>query len=120
MENEKNFPDIKTIVDISDKFGISLDKLLKEDKEMVESITNNVRIAEKWNKYKRTVAMIRGAVIAASVLSAGIYGAVWNIKRTKLENEKLTAEQAKLIEDNSEKIKTALSESIKIYDRAYL
>ncbi|MDO4864250.1 MAG: helix-turn-helix transcriptional regulator [Ruminococcus sp.] len=218
-ENEKSFPDLKTIVDISDKFDISLDKLLKEDKEMVETITNNVRIAEKWNKYKRTVAMVSGAVITASIISAGVYGTVWNIKRTKLENnfnsavtemgfmesdkrtylrsdssgieyelprqkmpspldfsldfhakyvyahftgssqdftllnieneafdivledypeegrnshisidknglplenDKLTDEQAKLINDNSEKIKTALSDSIKIYDRAYL
>lgn len=75
-ENEKNFPDLKTIVDISDRFNISLDKLLKEDKEMVESITTNVKIAEKWNKYRRTVAVITGAVLAASAISAGIYGAV--------------------------------------------
>ena len=218
-ENEKNFPDLKTIVDISDRFNISLDKLLKEDKEMVESITTNVKIAEKWNKYRRTVAVITGAVLAASAISAGIYGAVWNSHRNKLEknfnsavaelgfnesdhrvyersdtsgikyvlphqempaltdfsmdfhakyvyayfecdgqsfrlmnieNEafnitvedypekgenlysdvdengmlldenKLTDEQAKLINNNTEMIKKALSESIKIYDRAYM
>lgn len=37
-----------------------------------------------------------------------------------LENDRLTAEQIKLINDNSETIKTALSETSRIYDRAYL
>ena len=216
-ENEKSFPDLKTIVEISDRFDISLDKLLKEDKQMVESITNKIKIAEKWNKYRRAVAVISGAVIAASVVSGGIYGGVWLSRKNKLEeninsavtelgfretdhrvyersdstgikyvlphqempgltdfsldfhakyvygifkgsgheftlinienegysievdadknqffyssidengnileNDRLTAEQIKLINDNSETIKTALSETSRIYDRAYL
>lgn len=85
-ENEKNFPDLKTIVDISDKFGISLDKLLKEDKEMVESITTKVMIAEKWNKYRRAVAVVSGAVIAVTAVTGGIYSGVWLSKKNKLEN----------------------------------
>lgn len=85
-ENEKNFPDLKTIVDISDKFNISLDRLLKEDKEMVENITKNVKIAEKWNKYKRATAVGVGAVLSAAVISAGIYGGIWKSKKNRLEN----------------------------------
>lgn len=84
-ENEKNFPDLKTLIEISDRFDISLDKLLKEDKEMVESITAKVKIAEKWNKYRRAVCVMSGAVIAAAAVSAGVYGAVWNSRRNKLE-----------------------------------
>lgn len=184
---------------------------------MVESITNKIKIAEKWNKYRRAVAVISGAVIAASVVSGGIYGGVWLSRKNKLEenfnsavtelgfretdhrvyersdstgikyvlphqkmpgltdfsldfhakyvygifegsgheftlinienegysievdadknqffyssidengnileNNRLTAEQIKLINDNSETIKTALSETSRIYDRAYL
>lgn len=37
-----------------------------------------------------------------------------------LDENKLTEEQAKLINNNTEMIKKALSESIKIYDRAYM
>jgi hypothetical protein len=37
-----------------------------------------------------------------------------------LDENKLTDEQAKLINNNTEMIKKALSESIKIYDRAYM
>lgn len=34
-ENEKSYPDLHTLVTISDLFEISLDTLLKEDKQMV-------------------------------------------------------------------------------------
>ncbi len=36
-ENEKSYPDLHTLVAISDMFEISLDKLLKEDKQMVKA-----------------------------------------------------------------------------------
>lgn len=37
-ENEKSYPDLQTLIAISDKFDISLDKLLKEDPHMVKTI----------------------------------------------------------------------------------
>lgn len=40
-ETEKNYPDLQTIVDISDELNISLDILLKGDKKMVEKITQD-------------------------------------------------------------------------------
>lgn len=48
-ENDKCYPDIETIILISDKFNISLDILLKEDKEMVKAIDKSVRV-NKINK----------------------------------------------------------------------
>lgn len=38
-ENSKSYPDLETLVKISDDFNISLDMLLKEDDKMVKSIT---------------------------------------------------------------------------------
>ena len=38
-ENEKSYPDIKTLVEISDEFDISLDRILKEDTKMVKKLT---------------------------------------------------------------------------------
>lgn len=35
-EHEKSYPDLQTIIQISDEFNISLDKLLKEDIQMVK------------------------------------------------------------------------------------
>lgn len=37
-ENEKSYPDLQTLVDISNRFNISLDTLLKEDSKMVAAI----------------------------------------------------------------------------------
>ena len=37
-KNGKSYPDLQVLVDISDRFEISLDTLLKEDSKMVKSI----------------------------------------------------------------------------------
>lgn len=37
-ENGKSYPDLQVLVDISDRFEISLDTLLKKDSKMVRSI----------------------------------------------------------------------------------
>lgn len=37
-ENEKSYPDLQMLVDMSDQFGNSLDVLLKEDSNMVKTI----------------------------------------------------------------------------------
>ncbi len=37
-EKEKNYPDLETLIFMSDKFKISLDVMLKEDKKMVKKI----------------------------------------------------------------------------------
>ena len=47
-ETGKNYPDLETIVKISDEFNIPLDELLKEDKKLLKEIDNNVRGAKKY------------------------------------------------------------------------
>ena len=39
-ENQKSYPDLQTLVQISDEFDVSLDTLLKEDMVMVKKIDN--------------------------------------------------------------------------------
>ena len=46
-ENSKSYPDIETLVKLSDKFDISLDILLKEDKVMVK------KLDKERNNYKK-------------------------------------------------------------------
>ena len=41
-ENKKSYPDVETLIKISDKFAISLDTLLKEDKELVKNWNNKI------------------------------------------------------------------------------
>ena len=53
-ENEKNYPDLNTLVTMSDMFEISLDKLLKEDKQMVKTIDKE-RLYGKYYKHKQSI-----------------------------------------------------------------
>ncbi len=46
-ENERNYPDIATIILISDKFNISLDVLLKGDAKMIATIDNQIKKSKK-------------------------------------------------------------------------
>ena len=40
-ENEKSYPDLQTLVQISNEFDVSLDTMLKEDMCMVKKIDSN-------------------------------------------------------------------------------
>ena len=42
-ENEKSYPDIETLVKISDKFNISLDILIKGDSKMIQDVTKKMK-----------------------------------------------------------------------------
>ena len=46
-ENERSYPDLAVIVDISDKLDISLDQILKEDKRIVNEIDKKVKMGKK-------------------------------------------------------------------------
>ena len=41
-ENEKSYPDLLTLITISDKFNISLVQMLKEDIEMAEKLNKEI------------------------------------------------------------------------------
>ncbi len=47
-ENSKNYPDIETLIQLSDKFHISLDVLLKGDKKMVYKMDKKMKNGKKF------------------------------------------------------------------------
>ena len=59
-ETEKNYPDLKILVDISDHFQISLDQLLKEDPDMIEQIDRD-RFLGKLKREKKIIDFLTGA-----------------------------------------------------------
>ena len=59
-ETEKNYPDLKILVDISDHFQISLDQLLKEDPDMIERIDRE-RFLGKLKREKKIIDFLTGA-----------------------------------------------------------
>lgn len=58
-EVHRNYPDLETIIAISDLFGISLDDLLREDKEMAKDTTNKLK---RGKIYKIALMVIAGLV----------------------------------------------------------
>ena len=69
-ENKKNYPDIETLIKISDEFNISLDILLKENMVMVKEIDKNVKNTKRYKMILVIIAFI--LVLTASAF--GIYG----------------------------------------------
>ena len=59
-ENGKSYPDLQTLIDISNQFGISLDVLLKEDSKMVKTIDKE-RVLGKIKKEKSIIDFFTGA-----------------------------------------------------------
>ncbi len=59
-ENEKSYPDLHTLVEISNRFGISLDTLLKEDQLLVEKIDKE-RNYGKMKREKSVIDFLTGA-----------------------------------------------------------
>ena len=45
-ENEKSYPDLVTLVKISDEFGCTLDTMLKENPDMTEKMNKNMKYGE--------------------------------------------------------------------------
>ena len=66
-ENGKSYPDLETLVLISDTFDVSLDVMLKGDRKMVSEITKE----QKQGRYYR-IKMVIAVIIAAAIFLAAI------------------------------------------------
>ena len=81
-ENEKSYPDLETLVRISEEFQISLDAMLKEDVQMVKKINREIQFSQKFKKSLKTVLVCAGVLL---LLGAGVYGVMWQKAKTSLE-----------------------------------
>lgn len=81
-ENSKSYPDLETIIKISDGFGISLDILLKEDMTMVKTIDNEVKSTRKYARALIAITIVLALVIG----SFGIYSIVYVHTKNNLES----------------------------------
>ena len=68
-ENGNNYPDIETLIKISDKFNVSLDILLKGDKEMIKDINKKT----KNNKILKRVIIVLSVVIVILLVGTIVY-----------------------------------------------
>lgn len=70
-ENEKSYPDLQMLIDISNQFEFSLDTLIKEDSKMVKTIDKE-RVLGKIKKEKSIIDFFTGAgtgIIVSCLLS---------------------------------------------------
>ncbi|MDE6796424.1 MAG: helix-turn-helix domain-containing protein [Ruminococcus sp.] len=84
-ENSKSYPDLNTIVKISDRFGVSLDRLLREDTEMVNEISEKTAVGIKWSRLRRTVFIIISVIIICLLITLSVYGIIWVSRKNSLE-----------------------------------
>ena len=49
-ENEKSYPDIVSVISLSDLYGISLDDLLKGDRKMIEHLNESTDVVSSNRK----------------------------------------------------------------------
>ena len=80
-ENSKSYPDLETIIKISDSFHISLDVLLKEDLIMVKTFDHEVKSTRKYARALVAIAIVFALLIG----SFGIYSGVYFTTKNKLE-----------------------------------
>lgn len=80
-ENSKSYPDLETIVKISDSFDISLDILLKEDLIMVKTFDNEIKSTRKYARALIAIAVVFTLLVGSFV----IYSCVYFSTKNKLE-----------------------------------
>ena len=76
-ENEKSYPDLQILIDISNRFDISLDVLIKEDVKMVKTMDKE-RVLGSLKREKSVIdfftadTMVRTVTIVLGVVMIGI------------------------------------------------
>ena len=95
-ENEKSYPDLITLIEISDRFDVSLDTMLKGDLKMTEKLNKDIKGAKKLKIVLAAVALV------VVLLGAGYYFSYFPEKYIPLEETGLHfSDKGELYVDNS-------------------
>ncbi len=69
-ENNKSYPDIVSVINLSDLYSVSLDELLKEDKNMINHLKESTDTVKSRQRFSKVIQIIAYLVIwAASILA---------------------------------------------------
>lgn len=79
-EKEKSYPDLQTLVNMSNEFEISLDIMLKEDKQMVKRVSFDI----KFGKYLKNILLWVAIIVFVSGI---VWAVIWNKTKTTLEKK---------------------------------
>ncbi len=76
-ENEKSYPDIISIIELSNLYSISLDSLLKGDRDMIEHLEECTDIVKSNKQLVRLITlnvfMVIGLLILAALMPQELY-----------------------------------------------
>ena len=81
-ENGKSYPDLETLVKISDDFNISLDVLLKEDSKMVKEINRDIKSARKYKNILKYIIIFVSVIVFAFLIYTVMY---FNFKKNTID-----------------------------------
>ena len=62
-ENNKSYPDIISVIRLSDIYGISLDTLLKEDENMIKHLDESTNIVKSKNRLRKLLPVLVYTII---------------------------------------------------------
>lgn len=82
-EKGKTYPDLETLVSISDAFNISLDELIKGDKKMVSNMTKEQKSGVKYSR----VVKVGAVIMILLSLAFAFYAIRYYQLRPQIENK---------------------------------
>lgn len=97
----RNYPDLETIVALSDLFEISLDELLKGDRTMIERITDDTKVRKVQTKKIKFLGVGIGILLIVSIILG--YKSIYSqelVKSNQIESIRMTDKGEILIKTN--------------------
>lgn len=94
----KSYPDLETLVKISNDFNVSLDILLKEDNEMIKKIDNEVKGSKKYKNITKYLLILFGIIILSICIYLLMY---FNFKNNTIDRFNNIAQNYNFIKDES-------------------
>lgn len=84
-ENERTYPDISSLIQLSEYLDLSLDELIKGDMNMVKSIDENLEEGRKWKKWKWLIIVT--SILVSGFILLNISWVLWtNHRQAELDN----------------------------------
>lgn len=93
----KSYPDLETLVKISNDFKISLDILLKEDSKMVQEIDKSVKGVKKYKNILKYIVLFTGIILLSILIYSTMY---FHFKKTIIDKFNKVAIKYNLKQDN--------------------
>ncbi|WP_265459380.1 helix-turn-helix domain-containing protein [Enterococcus sp. HY326] len=117
-ENERTYPDISSLVLLSDIFELSLDELIKGDLDMVKRLDKNLQEGQKWRKWRWLIIITSLLVVGFILLN--IAWLLWtNHRQSELDNYSWETEEVELPEGLSNIGYYVKSDQLYVYLSSY-